>query len=130
MSDAEASIAAPFTSKVRDISSVITLLIEGKASLSSSFQSFKIILLYAATQLTTTMIFYLNSTNLHDYQFFWIDMGVLFPLCIFQTFTGSPNKLTKDLPDSSVLGISVCTSVFGMIIIMVCFQIYVSVSTN
>ena len=57
-------------------------------------------------------------------------MGVLFPLCIFQTFTGSPSTLTKDLPDSSVLGISVCASVFGMIIIMVCFQIYVGVSTN
>lgn len=49
LSDAEASIAAPFTSKVRDISSVISLLIEGRASLASSFQSFKIILLYAAT---------------------------------------------------------------------------------
>ena len=33
LSEAEASIAAPFTSKIQDISCVITLLREGKASL-------------------------------------------------------------------------------------------------
>jgi cation-transporting ATPase 13A2 len=37
LSDAEASIAAPFTSKVQDISCVITLLIEGKAAIITSF---------------------------------------------------------------------------------------------
>jgi len=37
LSDAEASIAAPFTSKVQDISCVITLLIEGKAAITTSF---------------------------------------------------------------------------------------------
>lgn len=37
LSEAEASIAAPFTSKVQDISCVITLLREGKAALATSF---------------------------------------------------------------------------------------------
>lgn len=47
LSDAEASIAAPFTSKVQDISCVITLLIEGKAAIITSFQLFKFIELYS-----------------------------------------------------------------------------------
>ena len=37
LSEAEASIAAPFTSKVQDISCVITLLREGRAALTTTF---------------------------------------------------------------------------------------------
>ena len=46
-SEAEASIAAPFTSKIQDISCVPELLIEGKAALTTSFQAFKFIALYS-----------------------------------------------------------------------------------
>jgi P-type E1-E2 ATPase len=37
LSEAEASIAAPFTSKIQNISCVVSLLKEGKASLTTSF---------------------------------------------------------------------------------------------
>jgi cation-transporting ATPase 13A3/4/5 len=37
LSDAEASIAAPFTSQIQDISSVILLLREGRCALTTSF---------------------------------------------------------------------------------------------
>ena len=37
LSEAEASIAAPFTSKIQDISCIIKLLREGRASLVTSF---------------------------------------------------------------------------------------------
>jgi cation-transporting P-type ATPase 13A2 len=37
LSEAEASIAAPFTSQVQDISCVITLLREGRAALTTTF---------------------------------------------------------------------------------------------
>ena len=37
LSEAEASIAAPFTSKVQNISCIVDLLLEGKASLTTSF---------------------------------------------------------------------------------------------
>ena len=36
LSEAEASIAAPFTSKIQDISCVITLLREGRCALTTS----------------------------------------------------------------------------------------------
>ncbi len=51
LSEAEASIAAPFTSKIQNISCVVTLLIEGKAAMATSFQLFKFIMLYGAIQL-------------------------------------------------------------------------------
>lgn len=53
LSEAEASIAAPFTSKVQDIRCVVTLLREGKAAMTTSFQAFKFIELYSLIQLFT-----------------------------------------------------------------------------
>lgn len=47
LSEAEASIAAPFTSAVQNIECVVTLLREGRASMATSFQSFKFVELYA-----------------------------------------------------------------------------------
>jgi cation-transporting ATPase 13A3/4/5 len=47
LSESEASIAAPFTSKVQNIACCITLIKEGKASLTATFQTFKFIELYA-----------------------------------------------------------------------------------
>jgi len=47
LSEAEASIAAPFTSQVQDIRCVITLLREGRCAMTTSFQAFKFIELYS-----------------------------------------------------------------------------------
>ena len=47
LSEAEASIAAPFTSQIQDISSVVLVLKEGRCALTTSFQMFKFIELYA-----------------------------------------------------------------------------------
>ena len=50
LSEAEASIAAPFTSKVQDISCVITLLLEGRCSLATTFSGFKFIQMWYKKQ--------------------------------------------------------------------------------
>ena len=63
LSEAEASIAAPFTSKVQDISCVITLL-RGRAALTTTFQAFKFIEIYSMFQFFTVTLLYLNSNDL------------------------------------------------------------------
>lgn len=47
LSEAEASIAAPFTSKIPDISCVDILLREGRGALVTSFSCFKYMALYS-----------------------------------------------------------------------------------
>jgi cation-transporting ATPase 13A2 len=47
LSEAEASIAAPFSSRILDISAVTILLREGKCALVTSFSMFKFIELYS-----------------------------------------------------------------------------------
>jgi cation-transporting P-type ATPase 13A2 len=66
LSEAEASIAAPFTSKIQDISCVITLLKEGRAALTTTFQSFKFIELYSLIQFFTVSLLYISGTNISD----------------------------------------------------------------
>ena len=82
LSEAEASIAAPFTSKIQDISCVITLLREGKALLVTTTQAFKFIELYSIIQLLNVSMLYSAGLNLTDSQFLYIDLVALIPLCI------------------------------------------------
>ena len=67
LSEAEASIAAPFTTKIQDISPVIKLLREGKASLVTSFQAFKFIEIYSVIQFSSVAFLYFISSNLGDF---------------------------------------------------------------
>jgi hypothetical protein len=53
--DAEASVAAPFTSRGADIGAIVTLLLEGRAALATSFQLFKFMALYAMCQFSTAL---------------------------------------------------------------------------
>jgi cation-transporting P-type ATPase 13A2 len=58
LSEAEASIAAPFTSKVPDIRCVPQVIREGRAALVTSFGVFKYMAGYSLTQFMTIMQLY------------------------------------------------------------------------
>jgi cation-transporting ATPase 13A3/4/5 len=85
LSDAEASIAAPFTSKVLDISSVPTLLKEGRAALATSIQCFKYMALYSMIQFTTTTVLYYLYTFLSNMQFLFEDLFIV--ICLATTMS-------------------------------------------
>ncbi|OAA77441.1 ATPase type 13A2 [Akanthomyces lecanii RCEF 1005] len=53
LSEAEASVAAPFTSRVFDIRCVLEVIREGRAALVTSFSCFKYMSLYSAIQFTS-----------------------------------------------------------------------------
>lgn len=56
LSQAEASISAPFTSKVINISAVVELIKECRAGLATNFALFNIMALYSLIQYTSTII--------------------------------------------------------------------------
>src|SRR5688572_3024168 len=64
LSEAEASIAAPFASKTPDIRCVPTVIREGRAALVTSFGVFKYMAGYSLTQFVTIMQLYWLNTNL------------------------------------------------------------------
>jgi cation-transporting ATPase 13A2 len=58
LSEAEASVAAPFTSKIPDISCVPNLIREGRCALVTSFGIFKYMALYSLVQFTSVLLLY------------------------------------------------------------------------
>jgi cation-transporting ATPase 13A3/4/5 len=72
----------------------------------------------------------LEGSNLTDNQFLYIDIGVLVPLCIFQSYTGAYEKLTQYLPQETLFSPVVLTSVIGMGMIQAAFQFLVYFRTE
>jgi len=77
LSEAEASVAAPFTSKTPDISCVPALIRESRAALVTSFGIFKYMAGYSITQFVSVMILYDIYSNLSDFQFVYIDLFLI-----------------------------------------------------
>ncbi len=123
LSEAEASIAAPFTSKITNISPMITLLREGRCSLATSFQVFKYMALYSMIQFTTVLILYQFIADLSPYEYLYEDLFITTPLVFTMSLTGPYHKLDKAVPLGKLWGIPVLISVLGHIVIQAVAQI-------
>ncbi|CAG9324970.1 ATP13A2 [Blepharisma stoltei] len=117
LSEAESSIAAPFTSKIPDISCVINVLREGRCSLVSSVQCFKYMALYAMITFISLCILYSVGTGTHNNQFLVYDLITVMPLAIAMTYTKACNRLSKKQPISALISVSVLSSVIGQILL-------------
>ena len=95
LSEAEASIAAPFTCKKQDIGCIIDLLKEGRCSLTTAFQCIKFMSLYSMIQFCSVSILYSFKSNLGDFQYVYVDLILLFPLSGFMSYTKSAHTLSK-----------------------------------
>lgn len=77
LSEAESSVASPFTSKVANISCVPTVIREGRAALVTSFGIFKYMAAYSLCQFVSVMILYSIDSNLTDFQYLYIDLFMI-----------------------------------------------------
>ncbi|CAJ0962104.1 unnamed protein product, partial [Mesorhabditis belari] len=124
LSDAEASIAAPFTSKVADIRCVPTVIREGRAALVTSFGVFKYMANYSIAQFTSVMMLYYRLTNLTDFQFLYIDLFLATFIALFFGNTGACDYLSKIPPPTKLLSIASVVSVVGQMIIFAAAQLF------
>jgi cation-transporting ATPase 13A3/4/5 len=67
-SEAEASVAAPFTSRNEDLKCVLDVIKEGRAALVTNFSCFKYMAIYSLIQFTTVSLLYHLAANLGDTQ--------------------------------------------------------------
>ena len=122
LSTEEASIAAPFTSTIPDISCVIKLLREGKAALVTSIQTFKYMMLYSMVQFISVSILMCNGSYLSDWQFMASDIFVIVPLAFFIPMTEAYPKLTYHQPIGDLLSFPVLSSILSQTFIAGIFQ--------
>lgn len=122
LSEAEASIAAPFTSKTPNISCVVELLREGRCALATSFQCFKYMALYSMTQFGGVTLLHGSMSNFSNWEYMWIDICTILPLAIFMSYSQAYSQLSKYLPSSNLVSFAVLSSVIGQIFIQIGFQ--------
>ncbi|KAK5257439.1 hypothetical protein LTR16_000659 [Cryomyces antarcticus] len=123
LSEAEASVAAPFTSRVFDISCVPEVIREGRAALVTSFSCFKYMSLYSAIQFTSVSFLYASASNLGDVQFLYIDLLLILPIAIFMGWTGAYPVLSRKRPTASLVSRKVLTPLLGQIMICILVQL-------
>ncbi|KAF7456364.1 membrane ATPase [Cryptosporidium felis] len=98
IADHEASIAASFVSNERNIAAVPDVLLEGRAALTSTIQSFQYSVLYIFIQFTSVLYLYSKGTNFTDHQYIWCDLVVFLSISIFATLTKSAKYLPPEIP--------------------------------
>ena len=123
LSEAEASVAAPFTSRVFDITCVPEVIREGRAALVTSFSCFKYMSLYSAIQFASVSFLYGSAANLGDFQFLFIDLLLILPIAVFMGWTGPFPILCRKRPTASLVSRKVLTPLLGQITICVLVQL-------
>uniref|UniRef100_A0A915Q6N6 Cation-transporting P-type ATPase N-terminal domain-containing protein n=1 Tax=Setaria digitata TaxID=48799 RepID=A0A915Q6N6_9BILA len=129
LSEAEASIAAPFTSRVPDIRCVPMIIREGRAALVTSFGIFKYMASYSLTQFTSVVLLYWLTTNLTDFQFLFIDLFLVTAVAACFGYTPPCQKLAVSPPPTKLLSFASLLSVVGQLLIVFIFQLSVFIYT-
>jgi len=107
----EASIAAHFTSNVPNISALINLFREGKASLVTSIQCFMYMMLYSLIQFISVTLLMIYASYLTDNQFLCIDLFLIFPLAILMARTTASPVLTHHQPTGALISVPIIISI-------------------
>ncbi|XP_074153936.1 putative cation-transporting ATPase 13A5 isoform X3 [Sminthopsis crassicaudata] len=102
LSDQEASVASPFTSKIANIECVPHLIREGRAALVSSFGVFKYLTMYGIIQLIGTSLLYWQLQLFGNYQYLMQDVGITLMVCL----TSKPLMKLREGSSSCPTGLS------------------------
>ncbi|XP_057652455.1 polyamine-transporting ATPase 13A3-like isoform X1 [Diorhabda carinulata] len=124
LSEAESSVASPFTSRNPNIDCVLNVIQEGRAALVTSFGIFKYMAGYSLCQLISVMILYSIESNLTDIEYLYIDLFIISIVAFFFGRTESyPGKLVKETPLSSLVSVSPIVSLLMHILLLAVFQL-------
>ncbi|XP_072940541.1 polyamine-transporting ATPase 13A3-like isoform X2 [Epargyreus clarus] len=103
LSEADASVAAPFTSQEQDIRCVKLLALEGRCALSTSFAIFKYMALYSLIQFFSILILYNFFSILGDNQFLYIDLVLTTLLALSLGRAAPGGRLSRRSPPVSLV---------------------------
>lgn len=125
LSEAESSVASPFTSKNPTIACVPNVIKEGRCALVTSVAIFKYMAAYSLIQLMSVLTLYTINSNLTDIEFLYID---LFMISIFAFFFGKTEAyvgpLVKQTPLNSLISASPIASLLLHLLLGLGFQLF------
>jgi len=123
LSEAEASIAAPFTSTRPNITCTPILIREGRASLGVSFKLFQFMGLYSMIQFMSVILLYYQNSVLGNWQYLYQDLWTVFPLVIFMGKTTPCEKLSRKRPSGRLVSGAVVGSLLSHVLLCGLFQV-------
>eukprot|EP00058_Branchiostoma_floridae_P001053 XP_002586541.1 hypothetical protein BRAFLDRAFT_131390 [Branchiostoma floridae] len=123
LSEAEASVASPFTSKIPNIQCVPTVIREGRAALVTSFGSFKYMALYSMVQFVSVITLYSIDSNLGDIQYLYIDLAITTSVALFMGWQEAYPKLVPQRPLGSLMAPVNLFSVVSQVVLMIAVQV-------
>lgn len=124
LSEAESSVASPFTSKNPTIKCVPDVIREGRAALVTSFGIFKYMAAYSLVQFASVLMLYSIDANLTDIEYLYIDLLLISVFAFFfgqtETYKG---PLVKETPLNSLVSISPIASLLLHLFVAIGFQL-------
>ncbi|WBW73963.1 Ca2+/Mn2+ transporting P-type ATPase P5 type Cta5 [Schizosaccharomyces osmophilus] len=102
LSDTEACAAASFISQKKSIFDTITIVLEGRCSIVTSYRCFQYMVMSAVIQFSGTFLLYLRNYNYNDSQFLFMDFAVVFPLSAAMSHFTPSDALTSNAPSTTL----------------------------
>ncbi|NWV80659.1 AT134 ATPase, partial [Dasyornis broadbenti] len=124
LSEQEASVASPFTSRTPSIACVPELIREGRAALVTSFCMFKYMALYSTIQYLGVLLLYWQLNSFGNYQFLFQDLAITTVIGVTMSFTGAYPKLVPYRPPSQLISPPLLLSVVLNILFSLSMQIF------
>ncbi|KAM4043771.1 putative cation-transporting ATPase 13A4 [Anomaloglossus baeobatrachus] len=103
LSNLEASVASPFTSKIPNIECVPKLLKEGRNAFVTSICLFKYLIMYTMVSLVCMMLLFWKHTLLGNYHYLMQDIAITVTVMLTMSITGPASKLAPYRPAMSLL---------------------------
>ncbi|KGL73568.1 putative cation-transporting ATPase 13A4, partial [Tinamus guttatus] len=123
LSEQEASVASPFTSRTPSIACVPELIREGRAALVTSFCMFKYMALYSIIQYLGVLLLYWQLNSFGNYQFLFQDLAITTVIGVTMSFTDAYPKLVPYRPPSQLVSPPLLLSVILNIFFSLSIQI-------
>uniref|UniRef100_M4BQF0 P-type ATPase A domain-containing protein n=1 Tax=Hyaloperonospora arabidopsidis (strain Emoy2) TaxID=559515 RepID=M4BQF0_HYAAE len=113
LSDAEASVVSPFTSKDKSIQSVVDLCREGRCSVATSFASVKFLIMYGLIGSCFRLFMYYHAISLSQWCWILVEGFMLVGCSYVITLSKPLDELKATRPTSSLIGPTTLLSVLG-----------------